>query len=73
MDGLYLYCQSCHSYVGGGDCGCGWKNRYLAQETADLEEVSTEDIITELSVRLYHKDADEFEDVLDQLRRNYVR
>lgn len=74
MDGLYLYCQVCNNYVGGGDCGCGWRNRYLKEEKkkSEMEDVSTEELIEELSSRLYNYEPDEFEDVLDQLRRNYV-
>ena len=72
MDGLYLYCQVCNNYVGGGNCGCGWRNRYLKEETPELEEVSTQELLVELSGRLYHLDPDEFEDVLDELRRAYV-
>lgn len=74
MDGLYLYCQMCNNYVGGGDCGCGWRNRYLKEEKkSDIEDVSTEELIQELSSRLYNYEPDEFEDVLDQLRSEYVR
>lgn len=72
MDGLYLYCQVCNNYVGGGDCGCGWRNRYLKEEKTDVEDVSTEELIQELSSRLSNYAPDEFEDVLDQLRSDYV-
>lgn len=73
MDGLYLYCQVCNNYVGGGDCGCGWRNRYLKEEQPPMEDISTEELLQELSSRLYHYEPDEFEDVLDELRSNYVR
>lgn len=73
MDGLYLYCMACGNYVGGCDCGCGWKNDHPADRKADLDDVDTESLIAELSTRLYHYEPDEFEDVLDQLRRDYVR
>ena len=73
MDGLYLYCQVCNNYVGGGDCGCGWRNRYLKEEQPPMEDIPTEDLLQELSSRLYHYEPDEFEDVLDELRSNYVR
>ena len=73
MDGLYLYCQVCNNYVGGGDCGCGWRNRYLKEEQPPMEDISTEELLHELSSRLYHYEPDEFEDVLDELRSNYVR
>lgn len=73
MDGLYLYCQVCSSYVGGGDCGCGWRNRRLKEEQSLMEDISTEELIQELSSRLYHYEPDEFEDVLDELRSNYGR
>ena len=73
MDGLYLYCQVCNNYVGGGDCGCGWRNRYLKEEQPPMEDISTEELLQELSSSLYHYEPDEFEDVLDELRSNYVR
>lgn len=68
MDGLYLYCMVCHNYVGGCDCGCGWKNDY-----PENREVDIEDLIRELSDRLQGMEPDEFEDVLDKLRGDYER
>lgn len=73
MNGLYLYCQVCNNYVGGGDCGCGWRNRYLSEEKPELDEISTDELIQELSERLFRYEPDEFEEVLDELRSNYVR
>ena len=73
MNGLYLYCQVCNNYVGGCDCGCGWRNRYLSEEVVDFSDVSTDDLIQELSSRTFHYTPEEFEEVLDELRSNYVR
>lgn len=75
MNGYYLYCiaPGCGNYVGGGDCGCGWRNDYPEDRKQGMEDVSTEDLIQELSSRLFHLDPDEFEDVLDKLRSAYVQ
>lgn len=73
MNGLYLYCQKCSNYTGGGDCSCGWRNRYLSEEQPPMEEVSREQLLEELSCRLSHYNPREFENVLDQLRSDYVR
>lgn len=67
MNGYYLYCMNCGNYVG------GWRNDYPEDRTTDIEDVSTEDLIQELSSRLFHVDPDEFEDTLDKLRSDYVR
>lgn len=71
---VFTYTVKCViTMLQGGNCGCGWTNRYLKDEQPLLEDIAMEELIQELSSRLFHFTPDEFEDVLDELRRNYVR
>lgn len=73
MDGLYLFCGACLGYVGGGDCCCGWKNDYPEKRKHPLGDIEMDTLIAEFSARLCNYELEDFEEIIDKLRRDYVR